>query len=127
MDLHTHRNTTSLRYTRNMSDFQTELNRAIQGFVAPIAHLSAKEARTRELAPSPVELQTLRRGLGAAEYVPVWYLWAAASSEPRREIPAKDESPVSDSNRRPPPYHGGALPTELTGRSGVEVSAASAS
>src|SRR3954454_20840863 len=25
------------------------------------------------------------------------------------------ESPVSDSNRRPPPYHGGALPTELTG------------
>src|SRR3954453_13480481 len=26
-------------------------------------------------------------------------------------------SPVSDSNRRPPPYHGGALPTELTGRS----------
>jgi hypothetical protein len=27
-------------------------------------------------------------------------------------------SPLSDSNRRPPPYHGGALPTELRGRSG---------
>ena len=26
-------------------------------------------------------------------------------------------SPLSDSNRRPPPYHGGALPTELRGRS----------
>ena len=26
------------------------------------------------------------------------------------------ESPLTDSNRRPPPYHGGALPTELRGR-----------
>ena len=25
-------------------------------------------------------------------------------------------SPLADSNRRPPPYHGGALPTELRGR-----------
>src|SRR5262249_15603137 len=25
-------------------------------------------------------------------------------------------SPLTDSNRRPPPYHGGALPTELRGR-----------
>jgi hypothetical protein len=29
-------------------------------------------------------------------------------------------SPLTDSNRRPPPYHGGALPTELRGRE-VEV------
>ena len=28
-----------------------------------------------------------------------------------------DRSPLPDSNRRPPPYHGGALPTELRGRS----------
>src|SRR3954447_20781673 len=27
------------------------------------------------------------------------------------------QSPLPDSNRRPPPYHGGALPTELRGRS----------
>jgi hypothetical protein len=27
------------------------------------------------------------------------------------------QSPLTDSNRRPPPYHGGALPTELRGRS----------
>ena len=27
-------------------------------------------------------------------------------------------SPLPDSNRRPPPYHGGALPTELRGRVG---------
>src|SRR5580765_964448 len=26
------------------------------------------------------------------------------------------QSPLPDSNRRPPPYHGGALPTELRGR-----------
>src|SRR5262249_58157061 len=25
-------------------------------------------------------------------------------------------SPLTDSNRRPPPYHGGALPAELRGR-----------
>src|SRR5262245_29732590 len=25
-------------------------------------------------------------------------------------------SPLTDSNRRPPPYHGGALPTELRGQ-----------
>jgi integrase len=29
---------------------------------------------------------------------------------------AISESPLTDSNRRPPPYHGGALPTELRGR-----------
>jgi hypothetical protein len=28
-------------------------------------------------------------------------------------------SPLTDSNRRPPPYHGGALPTELRGRDGT--------
>ena len=28
-------------------------------------------------------------------------------------------SPLPDSNRRPPPYHGGALPTELRGRTGL--------
>src|SRR5919198_4222862 len=28
------------------------------------------------------------------------------------------QSPLTDSNRRPPPYHGGALPTELRGRVG---------
>jgi hypothetical protein len=27
-------------------------------------------------------------------------------------------SPLPDSNRRPPPYHGGALPTELRGQPG---------
>ena len=26
------------------------------------------------------------------------------------------QSPLPDSNRRPPPYHGGALPTELRGQ-----------
>src|SRR2546421_7176353 len=26
------------------------------------------------------------------------------------------QSPLTDSNRRPPPYHGGALPTELRGQ-----------
>ncbi len=34
-------------------------------------------------------------------------------------------SPESDSNRRPPPYHGGALPTELSGREGHDSAAAS--
>ena len=34
-------------------------------------------------------------------------------------------SPLTDSNRRPPPYHGGALPTELRGR-GVTVAARTA-
>src|SRR5205823_10181105 len=33
---------------------------------------------------------------------------------PRFAGPLK--SPLPDSNRRPPPYHGGALPTELRGR-----------
>ena len=28
----------------------------------------------------------------------------------KHESPANDESPLTDSNRRPPPYHGGALP-----------------
>src|SRR5438067_177106 len=29
------------------------------------------------------------------------------------------QSPLTDSNRRPPPYHGGALPTELRGLVGA--------
>src|SRR2546423_14305057 len=31
-------------------------------------------------------------------------------------LQAFHRSPLTDSNRRPPPYHGGALPTELRGR-----------
>src|SRR5207248_6215532 len=34
----------------------------------------------------------------------------------KRESAAFLQSPLTDSNRRPPPYHGGALPTELRGR-----------
>src|SRR3979411_489316 len=45
-----------------------------------------------------------RAGLGRAEP-------AAGSGSTRR-------SPESDSNRRPLPYHGSALPTELSGRRG---------
>ncbi len=33
------------------------------------------------------------------------------------DLQALCPSPLTDSNRRPPPYHGGALPTELRGRS----------
>src|SRR6184192_974316 len=35
----------------------------------------------------------------------------------RRAKQEESGSPLTDSNRRPPPYHGGALPTELRGRS----------
>src|SRR5205823_13725091 len=35
----------------------------------------------------------------------------------KRSWPAgTSRSPLTDSNRRPPPYHGGALPTELRGQ-----------
>jgi hypothetical protein len=37
----------------------------------------------------------------------------------RRKLLQIEESPLTDSNRRPPPYHGGALPTELRGREGL--------
>src|SRR3954454_196583 len=37
------------------------------------------------------------------------------------------ESPLTDSNRRPLPYHGSALPTELRGRARVQGSAYAAS
>src|SRR5712691_1477606 len=43
------------------------------------------------------------------------------SSTRTTERGAKQEerrSPLTDSNRRPPPYHGGALPTELRGQCG---------
>src|SRR2546430_494784 len=36
-----------------------------------------------------------------------------AETAPEQE---ETRSPLTDSNRRPPPYHGGALPTELRGR-----------
>src|SRR6266545_6150287 len=35
---------------------------------------------------------------------------------------AFSKSPLTDSNRRPPPYHGGALPTELRGRARTQFS-----
>ncbi len=46
----------------------------------------------------------------------------AANARPVPKAPARrakarfSASPLTDSNRRPPPYHGGALPTELRGR-----------
>ena len=36
----------------------------------------------------------------------------------QQEENEQEWSPVTDSNRGPPPYHGGALPTELTGPGG---------
>jgi hypothetical protein len=43
----------------------------------------------------------------------------AAAPQPKRPDPDRIEpvtwSPVTESNRRPSPYHGDALPTELTG------------
>ena len=41
---------------------------------------------------------------------------ASLSSEVKARFAALSRSPLTDSNRRPPPYHGGALPTELRGR-----------
>src|SRR5204863_4862301 len=41
---------------------------------------------------------------------------AGTATGGRRSSPTTAGSPESDSNRRPPPYHGGALPTELSGR-----------
>src|SRR5438874_863213 len=43
--------------------------------------------------------------------------------ETAKEAAKQEEirSPLTDSNRRPPPYHGGALPTELRGRAGLTV------
>jgi hypothetical protein len=44
-------------------------------------------------------------------------------SEPRPnffELYRSNWSPVTESNRRPSPYHGDALPTELTGPSNLE-------
>ena len=35
----------------------------------------------------------------------------------RQKFAARDESPLSESNRRHQPYHGCALPTELRGHS----------
>jgi hypothetical protein len=42
--------------------------------------------------------------------------WRPSSMRGPRDLPAPDESPLPDSNRRPLPYHGSALPTELRGR-----------
>jgi hypothetical protein len=36
------------------------------------------------------------------------------------EVVATWSSPNTESNRRPSPYHGDALPTELLGRAGIE-------
>jgi hypothetical protein len=43
------------------------------------------------------------------------------------QIAGAERSPLTDSNRRPPPYHGGALPTELRGRSGNRTEGLAAS
>src|SRR5215218_8442636 len=61
--------------------------------------------------------------------------WTLRGRRRRRATPAETtepgaeqeetRSPLTDSNRRPPPYHGGALPTELRGR-GTECSPGSA-
>ena len=50
----------------------------------------------------------------AVRYASQAELTRASGEKPA--IPAPSKSPLTDSNRRPPPYHGGALPTELRGR-----------
>src|SRR5256885_6217432 len=41
----------------------------------------------------------------------------------QRGTPSRNPSPAPDSNRRPLPYHGSALPTELAGRREKDCSA----
>src|SRR5687767_1553675 len=53
-------------------------------------------------------------------------LGMARDASRHRVRASADGSPESDSNRRPPPYHGGALPTELSGRERHDSAAVSA-
>ena len=43
------------------------------------------------------------------------------TQDPESNMRHSRKSPLTDSNRRPPPYHGGALPTELRGRCRASV------
>ena len=49
--------------------------------------------------------------------VPAMHPQFAIAGNTTCPFPGLFRSPLTDSNRRPPPYHGGALPTELRGRS----------
>ena len=60
---------------------------------------------------------TLVFGLLAAA---TWKAGRPPEKRSRSRLSSATPSPLPDSNRRPPPYHGGALPTELRGRFGGE-------
>ena len=49
---------------------------------------------------------------------PIAWVLLLEDAQRARRFAGLLQSPLTDSNRRPPPYHGGALPTELRGRSG---------
>jgi hypothetical protein len=59
------------------------------------------------------ELSTSTRWTLGGHRTPVTTSTLTTKSAAEQE---KTLSPLTDSNRRPPPYHGGALPTELRGR-----------
>jgi hypothetical protein len=75
--------------------------------------------------PSPLSTQ---RPLACPESVrgtpsrPIAIRAAKRKSRPVRRLP---ESPLSDSNRRPLPYHGSALPTELRGQKACKSTSSS--
>jgi hypothetical protein len=100
---------------------------ALPQSVAQGGHLSPKlvpnSRRAAEYTSQPARLQdiwlpsrfsgsrrpSLRRWCSAVS--------ATATKKPRFAAASSwSKSPLTDSNRRPPPYHGGALPTELRGR-----------
>src|SRR5207244_10717297 len=58
--------------------------------------------------------------LKAPERAPGLIMFESLQLDPKEKAPnaAVLQSPLTDSNRRPPPYHGGALPTELRGQVG---------
>jgi transcriptional regulator with XRE-family HTH domain len=70
-----------------------------------------------EVAADPglvIVTYTAEPGSRSAEGLRLLASWAAT----RDADSATSRSPLPDSNRRPPPYHGGALPTELRGQEG---------
>src|SRR4051794_15928464 len=79
-------------------------------------------ARRGDPSPASIRLPTCTAASGPKSTSTVENPPLARSAGPARgreglvPVPADAPSPESDSNRRPPPYHGGALPAELSGR-----------
>jgi hypothetical protein len=107
-------------YARVWEDFDPSQRFSAETQIEGVRARLRRAAPTRTSAPQQRPRRARRR-----QRVSQVFHDASADTAGDHESPGNPRSPLSDSNRRPLPYHGSALPTELRGQKACKSTSSS--